>query len=511
MSASAAFSIDPGTAVYGATPQAVDVGGATVNCKLDSVAGVTPGRIRWSVEGTNNENVDLPTLTPSGIPLGQIVSFVVPPGANQAYLIQCEVNGGPDITGQGTTRARGKAYIANRAGRQPIAFFESNEGEPVRGTTSLIDRINDGTGATPLGEVFFIDGASEAETPNGSIAEPFLAVQAACDAVDDLGVTTPAFLLVRAASPYADDVECNFDDIYFSGLGFPGVPPTRAPMTALASVHNTFAFGEGSGGTWCYDLNLGPHGGDGGPAFQADSTVGPCGLVRCSVEGDVVVVGGVELYLEDVNIDGDVDCTVLIVKGTIACTGIVSASVEAVIDVMLGDESITLECPGVLARGSSIQWTSASDSTAQFLGCNLVLLGTLPTDPLGLEIDETTRTQSFSREVHYTLTGDIDDFGDVQLDGPIGGWFGCDVLIFDPAAGAHNVTGFGAVVYRGFQPEKLVVNNSGHAQTIKNLNGGSLAANRVTGTGGADLLIPDQRAARLSYSQAFGGWFGTLC
>lgn len=145
--ASAAFELDPGTATFGGTPQAVSSAGATVRCRLLDVGGITPGSIVWSCVGTNNETVAVPELVPAGSPYGQIVAFVLPAGANQAYLIQCDVNGGPDVNGDAGTRARGKFYVLNAASRQPIAFFEAYEGEPVRGFTSLLDRINDGVGS----------------------------------------------------------------------------------------------------------------------------------------------------------------------------------------------------------------------------------------------------------------------------------------------------------------------------------------------------------------------------
>jgi hypothetical protein len=145
--ASAAFELAPDGTTYGATPQEVSDVGATVRCRLLSVAGVTPGKIRWSIEGTNNDGVARPTITPTGTPNGQIVSFVIPAGENQAYIVQCEVNGGPDFNGDMATRARGKFYVLNVAGRQPIAYFETTEANATHGTFQLIDEISNTAGA----------------------------------------------------------------------------------------------------------------------------------------------------------------------------------------------------------------------------------------------------------------------------------------------------------------------------------------------------------------------------
>jgi hypothetical protein len=145
--ASAAFELAPDGTTYGATPQEVDAAGATVRCRLLSVAGVSPGKIRWTCEGTNNSNVAKPTISLSGSPNGQIASFTIPSGTNQAYIIQCEVNGGPDVNGSAATRARGKFYVQNDAGREPIAYFETTESNATHGTFELIDLLNNTAGS----------------------------------------------------------------------------------------------------------------------------------------------------------------------------------------------------------------------------------------------------------------------------------------------------------------------------------------------------------------------------
>lgn len=144
--ASAAFELAPDGATYGSSPQEVSSAGATVRCRLLSVAGVQPGTISWTCEGTNNPTVARLVATMSGSPNGQIATFTIPAGANQAYIIQCEVNGGPDVNGDASTRARGKFYVLNNAGRQPIAYFESTESNATHGTFALIDEINDTSG-----------------------------------------------------------------------------------------------------------------------------------------------------------------------------------------------------------------------------------------------------------------------------------------------------------------------------------------------------------------------------
>jgi hypothetical protein len=151
--ASAAFELDPGTATFGTSPQEVSASGATVRCRLLSVAGITPGSIRWSCIGTNNESVAIPTATPSGSPSGQIATFTIPSGSNQAYIIQCEVNGGPDVNGQASTRSSGKFYVLNVASREPIAYFETTESSTSHGTFELIDAINNTAGGGGTGGV----------------------------------------------------------------------------------------------------------------------------------------------------------------------------------------------------------------------------------------------------------------------------------------------------------------------------------------------------------------------
>lgn len=155
MSASAAFELSPDNgSTYGATPQSVSAGGATVRCRLLNVAGIKNGTIVWTCIGTNNHTVALPTITPSGSPFGQIASFAIPAGANQAYIIQCDVNGGPDVTNEATTRHSGKFYVLNVQTREPAAAGETTESRAIRGVVEIIDEINNGSssgggGGTP--------------------------------------------------------------------------------------------------------------------------------------------------------------------------------------------------------------------------------------------------------------------------------------------------------------------------------------------------------------------------
>lgn len=145
--ASAQFEIDPGTGTFGASPQVAGSGGVTVNCRLLSIAGVQPGLIAWSIEGTNRSAVATPTITPGGTPLGFSCSFAVPAGTNRAYLIRCRVNGGPEVTGEATTQYQGKVYVLNANARQPIAFGETTEGNATHGYVELFDEINNQTGS----------------------------------------------------------------------------------------------------------------------------------------------------------------------------------------------------------------------------------------------------------------------------------------------------------------------------------------------------------------------------
>lgn len=315
--------MDPGTATFGSSPQEVDAGGATVRCRLLSIAGITPGKIRWSIEGTNNEDVAKPTLTSSGSPSGQIVSFVVPAGSNQAYLVQCEVNGGPDVNGDAATRARGKFCVLNAAGRHPICFDEKFEDKPINGTYSIIDQINDETGGSvaTLSNVFYVDSGFGGSS-TGSISAPFSTLTDAVAAVAALGANAGGAILV-APGDYTGE-----SAISWAGTGSPPrklsiaglsvsqdgaatlLPTLDTSGTGVVSLKNVQATLDGSGPVFAVNCTLtGTDSNDvtmDGGTFQGTTGIG--GLV-CRDTTLGTIDDCAFLNARDGELDGTVDCS----------------------------------------------------------------------------------------------------------------------------------------------------------------------------------------------------------
>jgi len=138
--ASASFQIDPGTTVYGAAGIAQNAtAAATVNCRLVSTAGVNPGLITWTIFGTHDSAQVAPTIAESGIPTGQIATFTLPSGTGQAYGIQCDVNGGVEITGESGTTSKSAVFVLNDAGERPFFVGETFEEDATHG---YVERLN---------------------------------------------------------------------------------------------------------------------------------------------------------------------------------------------------------------------------------------------------------------------------------------------------------------------------------------------------------------------------------
>lgn len=161
----AQFEIDPGTGVFAAPGLAVDVDpGATVTLRLADTVGVRT--IRWRVHGTHGVVPDdiqqAIEQGRSGSPNGEVLTFRIPDGLGQAYGIECLVDGGRDGTGraQGHLRATSAVYVLNSAGRRPVFFGESYEGDAEYG---IVPRVN---------EVLDLEGGGGGGAPTPGPAGP---------------------------------------------------------------------------------------------------------------------------------------------------------------------------------------------------------------------------------------------------------------------------------------------------------------------------------------------------
>jgi hypothetical protein len=154
--ASAAFEIDPGTAVYGSSGDPADaLQNVTVNCRLTSTSGVDT--IEWEIFGTHG--VADPTIALSGTPNGQIASFptgLATTAANrhgQAYGIRCKVNGGSNQDNGDTQTSA--VYVLGWNNIRPYFVGETLEDDSSYGSAQRIAKVTAGhvtsvatTGAT---------------------------------------------------------------------------------------------------------------------------------------------------------------------------------------------------------------------------------------------------------------------------------------------------------------------------------------------------------------------------
>jgi hypothetical protein len=138
--ASALFQIDPGTGSYGTAGVAQNAAaGATINCRLASTIGVDS--VQWRIFGTS-ENVTAPSLTTSGSPPGQIVTFTLPATLGASFGIECKVNGGTGVTLGNSTYGDTKTsavYVLNADGIRPFFIGETFESDAIYG---VVPRVN---------------------------------------------------------------------------------------------------------------------------------------------------------------------------------------------------------------------------------------------------------------------------------------------------------------------------------------------------------------------------------
>jgi hypothetical protein len=142
MVASANFTVN-GNAV---PPEAAVSASSTVTLALLSTSGVDT--VSWSIIGNHGEAAVNPTITPAGTPLGATATFPMPAGAGQAYLLQCQINGGVDSEGveQSSYTKTALVGVLDASGYVPFAFGETFERSATHGTVEALNNRTAGGG-----------------------------------------------------------------------------------------------------------------------------------------------------------------------------------------------------------------------------------------------------------------------------------------------------------------------------------------------------------------------------
>lgn len=175
-------------------------------------------------------------------------------------------------------------------------------------------------GSTRLSTVLFVDGGSTATgTPNGSISNPFLTVQAAVD-VAPAGAT---IYVCPKLTPYAEDVHIDTFTMSIIGLAVPDFDSEQ--FVSIQSIHPTTGFlglqnltvgliNDAGSGTSVNLVDVNVTGADDGitcGTLVASSSIGG----GCTIAGPITVNGVVEI--RDVAITGSgTSCTDFIYSGS---------------------------------------------------------------------------------------------------------------------------------------------------------------------------------------------------
>lgn len=130
-------------------PELAVAASSLVTLSLLSASGVDT--VAWSIIGNHAASAVNPTITPAGTPLGKTATFTMPAGAGQAYLIQCQINGGVDSEGVEQVSYTKTAIVGVNAiatGAVPFAFGETFERSATHGYTERLNALGGSGGGT---------------------------------------------------------------------------------------------------------------------------------------------------------------------------------------------------------------------------------------------------------------------------------------------------------------------------------------------------------------------------
>lgn len=310
--ASAAFTINGS-----ASPQSC-AAGSTVTLALTSTTGA--GTIVWSIIGSSDSTKTAPTITPAGSPSGATATFTMntPVGATGlTWLVQCVINGGVDSAGQAVAAytATGLVGVVNSPGFLPFTYGELLQ---RNSTTGIADDLNAqlGKSRSRLSNVLFVDAASTAASPDGSMGAPFATLTSAIAAAAALGNSAHGVLLVApgdysgespiswtpAGSPGSTLAIRGLDDSY-AGVNtlLPDITVGAGTGSGLALANVTVTL-DGTGDTYAENCAI-------TGAFNAE------GGSSLTMLGGVFGGSGGALDLTDTSVSHITDCASLFMDG----------------------------------------------------------------------------------------------------------------------------------------------------------------------------------------------------
>lgn len=132
---------------------------STVTLALLSTTGVNT--VTWSIIGNHAESAVNPTITPAGTPSGATATFPMPSGAGQAYIVQCQINGGVDAEGviQSSYTKTALVGVVSAGGAVPFAFGESFERSATHGYTEALNGVVNSGGSVLTAAEAYTDAA----------------------------------------------------------------------------------------------------------------------------------------------------------------------------------------------------------------------------------------------------------------------------------------------------------------------------------------------------------------
>lgn len=187
--------------------------------------------IAWTIIGNHSHLAVNPAITPAGTPLGKTATFTMPAGASQAYLIQCQINGGKDSEGveQAAYTKTAIVGVVNSRGVVPFAFGENYERSLTHGTTEALNAVSEGG----IGSGDFVG-------PAGATSGHLVSFSSATGkAGADSGIATTDVILRTGAVPFTADQPMGGNKV--TGLGAPSAGTdavTKSYVDTIASGLN---------------------------------------------------------------------------------------------------------------------------------------------------------------------------------------------------------------------------------------------------------------------------------
>lgn len=214
-------------------PELAVAGGSLVTLSLLSASGVDV--VEWKIIGSHSHLATNPVITPAGTPLGKTATFTMPAGPSQAYLIQCQINGGVDSEGteQASYTKTALVGVVNPRGVIPFAFGENFERSATHGTTEALNVLAEGG-----------DGSGDFVGPGGATAGHLISFASGTGkAGADSGIASADVVKRDGSVAMTGDLDMDGNSVTGAADAVAG-----NDLTTLQQVETLVAFSGGGGG-----------------------------------------------------------------------------------------------------------------------------------------------------------------------------------------------------------------------------------------------------------------------